>query len=240
MLGALAPEWAAGMLGLSLPQLVRLLKADDRDRVPKPRKGGADRFAMDEMRTFLARATMDVPVWRLPPSDMVELMKVNSLNRSWPETYRALRDGRLEITGRLIGREGLTSLLVRISDVRNAVFHDGGDAPTLSYLQTAARLRISGPTVTALRRATLLVYARRLTGDHVTQGPTLESVKSFESLYVSARELAGRCGRSVRMVMATLEEQRVARVVTGGKDVQAVYPRVAADAVLAGVLPDPA
>jgi hypothetical protein len=227
-------------LGLSQPQLVRLLAADDRDRVPKPMKGGADLFRMGPLQAFLDDATANATAYEEPPSGMVPLMKVGSLKRRWPDAYKAMRDGTLRATGTLTGRIGLNAILLSIADVRAVLSLDTGTVPTLSVSDAMLRLRLSAATLAALRQAELLVYASRPGQDRATKGPTLESVERFERRYMSVHEVAGLTGLGLRVTLALMARHSVGRVVQGGKDVQAVFARKAAMAALAAEQEDAA
>lgn len=221
------------LLGLSGPQLVRLLRVDDRDRVPKDNPGGADLFDIASVQSFLETARQ-APLWSAAPVHLLPLMEVGRLNRRWPEVVKAVRDGLVCVAGVLDGRSGLHALLVDPDEIRACLPLPTPETPTLSFYETIARLDLSSATVTALRRAKFLVYAPRLGLDRQTLGPTVASVELFERDFVSARALSRELGRGVRSLTSTLAEAGVLPVVTGGRDVQAVFPRAAADLVLMG------
>jgi len=219
------------VLGLSAPQFVKLLAVDDRDRIPKGNPGGADLFDIVSARSFLDTAGQ-APCWSSPPEHLVPLMAVGRIKRRWPDVVKAVRDGRVGVAGVLTDRTGLQALLVDPDEVRASLPMPAPSVPTLSFYEAVNRLDLSAATVTALRRATILIYAPRHGFDRQTKGPTVASVEQFERDFVSARSLARELGRGVRWLSDTLACVGVLPVVSGGKDVQAVFRRAAADDAL--------
>ena len=146
------------------------------------------------------------PRYDAVPDGLIEVMKVATLNRSWSAVYRALRERRLDVAGILSAKIGLPALLVVAREVVEEFPRDRAEwsEPTLSMAEARKLTGFRIATMTALRRAGALTYAKHRARDWRTvMGPTIDSIQAYQRNFVTAGELQRLSGRTFYYVVSS-------------------------------------
>ena len=176
------------------------------------------------------------PRYDTVPDGLIEVMRVSTLNRSWSAVYRALREGKLDVAGVLSAKIGLPALLVVAQDVVAAfpINKPEWAEPTLSLAEARKQTGFRMATMTALRKAGRLTYAKRRANDWRTVvGPTIASIQACQRDLITAGELQRLSGQTFYHVMSVLQIAGISWVVEGMRSAQFVFPRAPAMRALA-------
>ena len=195
-------------MGVTVGKLNSTGRGGAGERLPGAVRGSASTYRYDVpgVVAMLERAAL-APVFESVPETMVELLGVRRLKLRWADAHRAVREGRLGVSGLLAGRVGVQALLVLRLEVQRVCRPDREvwPDPVLSHGETMRRLRVSRKTLTALLQVGLIDIGRRLSADNRTvPAPTLSSVERFGREWVTAAELHHLSGLSFQRVAQRL------------------------------------
>jgi hypothetical protein len=221
-------EDLAATMGVQVTQIHRTPDGSAGEILPGAVRGDWATYRYDVGGVIdLIRSAADKPLFAVVPPNMVEVMRARGIRLRWADVYRALREGRLRVAGRLQGRKGVPSLLVSKEEARSACAFDDSDAKaTLSHLEGCSRLQIATKTMTALKKAEALSFAlRRSPSGKRVLGPTVESLERFERELITAVEIHRLTGISTVRVNAELMLAGIASIVERRPNVQACYVR---------------
>ncbi len=222
-------EDLAAAMGIRVPQIHSTPDGSAGERLPGAVRGAWMTYRYDVGGvTALLRDATRTPVFDVVRPDMVEVMQATLIKRRWADVYRALREGRLRVAGRLRGKAGVPSLLVFRQEAREAcAFEDpAGWEATISRAQGCSRLGITRKTMAALKKAKVLRFALRRTprGGAVWQ-PCVESIEAFEREMITAVEIHRLTGTSIKKVINKLRSSGIISILERRAHVQACYKR---------------